>query len=415
MKVAVVFGTRPEAIKMAPVVKALRSHASAHRGSESRCPCAIEPVVYVTGQHRDMLDQVLNRFGIEPQADLDIMRPNQGLADLTARLLIALHTLFTAERPDIVLVHGDTTTAFAAALAAYYRRIPVGHVEAGLRTGNPYSPFPEEINRKIVDGLSRFHFAPTAQAVANLRAEGIAADGIEQTGNTIIDALLLTLEHVGGEARRRLLDRYADLESALAPERRLVLVTSHRRENFGAGLASIFQALVDLTERFPDIEVVYPVHPNPHVRCAVEELLVQRERIHLLAPLDYEDFCFLMNASYLILTDSGGVQEEAPTLHKPVLVLRDTSERPEVVEAGAAQVVGTDRETILAAATRLLSNRAEYERMAATPNPFGDGRAAQRIVEFLCRRFRHECCGEPEPSTPTGAGQLRADYVSTGG
>jgi UDP-N-acetylglucosamine 2-epimerase len=384
MKVAVIFGTRPEAIKMAPVVAALQRRATAEvQCGKRRDACILEPRVYVSAQHRDMLDQVLRGFGIEPHADLDIMRHNQGLEDLTARLLTALHELLARERPELVLVHGDTTTAFATALAAYYQQIPVGHVEAGLRTGNPYSPFPEEMNRKMVDGLARYHFAPTAQAVANLRAEGIADAGIVQTGNTVIDALLLTLERGGAAARQRLCRRYPCLERALAPDRRLLLVTSHRRENFGPGLFGIFQALVELTDRFPDVEVVYPVHPNPHVRQAVEEVLVQRERIHLLAPLEYEDFCFLMNACYLILTDSGGIQEEAPTLHKPVLVLRETSERPEAVEAGGARVVGTERIRIRDEATRLLTDRDLYQRMATATNPYGDGKAAERVVDFL--------------------------------
>jgi UDP-N-acetylglucosamine 2-epimerase (non-hydrolysing) len=377
MKVAVVFGTRPEAIKMAPVVHALRRRAAAG--------CALQPVVYVSAQHRDLLDQVLGLFGIEPDADLDAMRPDQGLADLTARLLTRLDDLFGRGPPDLVLVHGDTTTAFAAALAAYYRRIPVGHVEAGLRTRRRYSPFPEELNRQMVDGLATYHFAPTAGAVANLLAEQVPPEGILQTGNTVIDALLLTLERLGDGPRRRLLGRYPALGPALTDGRRVLLVTSHRRENFGAGLAGIFEALVELTERFRDAEVVYPVHPNPQVRAAAGRLLANRERVHLLEPLDYEDFCYLMSASHLILTDSGGVQEEAPTLHKPVLVLRDTSERPEAVAAGAARVVGTQRPRIVAEATRLLTDEADYRRMASAPNPYGDGRAAERIAEFLCR------------------------------
>jgi UDP-N-acetylglucosamine 2-epimerase (non-hydrolysing) len=373
MKVATVFGTRPEAIKMAPVVDALRR--AAQQGAELR------PLVYVSGQHRDMLDQVLGLFDVEPDADLDVMRPDQKLPDLTARMLTGLHALFERDRPDLVLVHGDTTTALAGALAAYYQRIPVGHVEAGLRTGDRYSPFPEELNRKLVDGLASYHFAPTPRAVANLRAEGIPAAGILQTGNTVIDALLLTLKRLGGDGARRL----RQICPAPAADRRLILVTSHRRENLGAGLAGICAAVLELARRFPDVEVVYPVHPNPNVRATAERLLGGAERVRLLPPLDYDVFCHLMSASHLILTDSGGVQEEAPALDKPVLVLRDTSERPEAVEAGAAKVVGTQTEVIVEVASRLLADAAEYRRMAQAPSPYGDGRAAERIVEFLSR------------------------------
>jgi UDP-N-acetylglucosamine 2-epimerase len=375
MKVATIFGTRPEAIKMAPVVHALRRRAAAGHD--------LQPAVYVSAQHREMLDQVLDLFDIRPDADLDVMRPNQRLVDLTSRMLTALHDLLGRERPDVVLVHGDTTTAFAAALAAFYHQIPVGHVEAGLRTRNRYSPFPEELNRQMVDSLSTYHFAPTAQTAANLRGEGVASAGIVQTGNTVIDALLLTLERQGPDGPRRLLACCPGLEPVVRGERRGVLVTSHRRENHGPGLVGICEALVDLTRRFADIEVIYPVHPSPAVRTTAERLLAGRERIHLLAPLEYDLFCRLMSVSHLILTDSGGMQEEAPTLNKPVLVLRDTSERPEAVAAGAARVVGTRREAVVEAASRLLSDEAEYRRMASAPNPYGDGRAAERIVDFL--------------------------------
>jgi UDP-N-acetylglucosamine 2-epimerase (non-hydrolysing) len=374
MKVAAIFGTRPEAIKMAPIVHALRRRVRA----------GVQPLVYVSAQHREMLDQVLSLFGIEPHADLDVMQPNQGLADLTARLLTRLHDLLGQDRPDLVLVHGDTTTALAGALAAYYRQIPVGHVEAGLRTRRRYSPFPEELNRQLVDALASYHFAPTAQAVANLRAEGVTPEGILQTGNTVIDALLLTLQRLGPDGVRRLCAAYPRLEPAFRDKRRIVLATSHRRENHGPGLAGICEALAELARRFPDVEVVYPVHPNPQVRATAESVLAGRERVHLLAPLEYDLFCTLMSASHLILTDSGGVQEEAPTLNKPVLVLRDTSERPEAVEAGSTRVVGTRREAIVAAASRLLSDPEEYRKMAAVQNPYGDGRAAERIVEFVC-------------------------------
>ncbi len=377
MKVATVFGTRPEAIKMAPVVHALRQRAQ--QGADLR------PRVYVTGQHRDMLDQVLRLFDLEADADLDVMQPGQQLPDLTARMLTGLSALFERDRPDLVLVHGDTTTALAGALAAYYQRIPVGHVEAGLRTGQRYSPFPEELNRRLVDHLATYHFAPTARAAANLAAEGIAPDNILQTGNTVIDALLLTLKRQGRDAGLRLFEQAPELGAAIAGGMRVVLVTSHRRENFGTGLVGICQALRDLTHTFPDVDVAYPVHPNPNVRATVENLLSEAERVHLLPPLDYDLFCYLMSESHLILTDSGGVQEEAPVLNKPVLVLRDTSERPEAVAAGAARVVGTQRRAIVEAASRLLNDAREYQRMADAPSPYGDGRAAERIVDFIAR------------------------------
>jgi UDP-N-acetylglucosamine 2-epimerase (non-hydrolysing) len=269
-------------------------------------------------------------------------------------------------------------------MAAYYQQIPVGHVEAGLRTRNRYSPFPEEMNRHLVDTLAAYHFAPTGQAVANLKAEGVAAEGIVETGNTVIDALLLTLQRMGDDGSRRLLADYPALEPALRSKRRIVLATSHRRENLGPGLTGICKALLELSRRFPDIDVVYPVHPNPRVQQTARSILGGRERIHLLDPLEYDLFCYLMSVSHLILTDSGGVQEEAPTLHKPVLVLRDTSERPEAVQAGATRVVGTRTETILETAALLLSDERTYRRMASVKNPYGDGRAADRIVEFLC-------------------------------
>ena len=312
------------------------------------------------------------------------MQPKQELADLSARMLTALSDLFRSEAPDLVLVHGDTTTALVAALAAFYQQIPIGHVEAGLRTHQRYTPFPEEMNRRLVDHLATYHFAPTAQAVANLKSEGIPEKGILRTGNTVIDALLLILKRSGEQARKRILQRYPCLRPAVAGDKRFLLVTTHRRESFGRGLSEIFHAFVDLTERFRDIEIIYPVHPNPHVREAAGRLLAGCERVHLLEPLEYHEFCHLMNACHFILTDSGGVQEEAPALHKPVLVLRDTSERPEGVESGTACIVGTHRRDIVDAASRLLTDPTEYQRMAAAINPYGDGRAAVRIVDFLC-------------------------------
>ncbi len=374
MKVAIIMGTRPEAIKMAPVVEALRRRVP--EGGP-------QPLVYVSGQHRELLDQVLAWFAIRPDADLDAMRPNQDLADLSARLLTGLHGLLERDRPELVLVHGDTTTALIGALAAYYQKIPVGHVEAGLRTRHRYSPFPEEMNRHLVDVLAEYHFAPTTQAVANLIAEGVSPARVLRTGNTVVDALVLTLQRLGDAGAPRLLALCPALAPALDGRRRLLLATSHRRENLGAGLASICQALADLAGRFPEVDIAFPVHPNPQVRQTVGELLGRRDRVHLLPPLDYDLFCYLMSVSHLILTDSGGIQEEAPSLHKPVLVLRDTSERPEAVTAGASRVVGTRRERIVEAAAHLLDDSREYQRMAAVRNPYGDGRAAERIAEFV--------------------------------
>jgi UDP-N-acetylglucosamine 2-epimerase (hydrolysing) len=377
MKVALIFGTRPEAIKMAPLAHALQQRSS--QGFAVR--------VYVTAQHRDMLDQVLRHFGITPDADLNTMQAGQQLADLTGRMLSGIDQLLAADPPDLVLVHGDTTTALAAALAAYYRRIPVGHVEAGLRTWNRYSPFPEEMNRQVVDKLSTYHFAPTTGAVANLEREGIDPAGIVQTGNTVIDALYLTLRRIGDHGRERLLARIPHLATALSGNRRMILVTSHRRENHGAGLEGICAALCEIVRRHPDVEVVFPVHPNPDVRKVTNAKLNGQPRIHLIQPLEYDLFCYLMNCSYVILTDSGGIQEEAPALHKPVLVLRDTSERPEAVAVGAARVVGTDPVVIVSEASQLLANRSAYRSMAEAGSPYGDGRAAERIVDWLQGRL----------------------------
>jgi UDP-N-acetylglucosamine 2-epimerase len=384
-KVAAVFGTRPEAIKMAPIVDALRRRAA--QGANLR------PLVYVSAQHRDMLDQVLKLFDIEPDVDLDIMRRGQGLADLTSRMLTAFSNLFQHEAPNIVLVHGDTTTAFVASLAAFYHKIPVAHVEAGLRTWNRYSPFPEEMNRQMVDVLAAYYFAPTAHARDNLLAEGKPPERIIQTGNTVIDALLFTLDRVGHEPRNRLIRSYPALRRVLWGNRHMALVTCHRRENFGAGLSGIFQALISLIHRFPNLEIVYPVHPNPQVRESALRVLTGRERIHLLAPLDYDEFSYLMRMCHFIMTDSGGIQEEAPSLNKPLLVLRDTSERPEAVEVGAARVVGTQCAPIVEAASRLLTDEREYGRMASAPSPYGDGRAAERIVDFLSAAFPLERAG----------------------
>lgn len=367
-KALIVFGTRPEAIKMAPVVKQMK----AHFGGEVR--------VCVTAQHRQMLDQVLNLFGIVPEYDLNLMKQGQDLTDITANVLTALRGVLEGFLPDVVLVHGDTTTAFAASLAAYYKKIPVAHVEAGLRTGNRYSPWPEEMNRKLTGAIAAFHFAPTETSRENLLRESVAAGSIYVTGNTVIDALLDVVKKIDSDE-----DLKSGLEqqfSFLNPEKRTILITGHRRENFGKGFEEICHALASLATR-GDVELVYPVHLNPNVQEPVRRLLGDIPNVHLIAPLDYLPFVYLMNRSYLIITDSGGVQEEAPSLGKPVLVIRDTTERPEAVDAGTVKLVGTDAEKICSETNLLLDNSAAYQRMAFAHNPYGDGCAAIRIVDVL--------------------------------
>jgi len=367
MRVLSVFGTRPEAIKMAPVIRAL----AAEPGVMSR--------VCVTAQHREMLDQVLQLFDIQPDHDLGIMRPNQDLADITQAVLMGLGHVLDEEKPDRVLVHGDTTTTFAAALAAYYRRIPVGHVEAGLRTGDIYAPFPEEMNRKLTDSIADLHFAPTEGAAANLKNEGAASDLIHITGNTVIDALLHVVEQVRGN-QAGLNEQFNMLDT----DRRLILVTGHRRENFGDGFERICRALATLGER-DDVEIIYPVHLNPNVQMPVNNLLGGHDNIHLVAPLDYLPFIYLMDRCHLVITDSGGIQEEAPSLGKPVLVMRDVTERPEAVEAGTVKLVGTDTDAIIRETALLLDDEAVYNTMSRAHNPYGDGKASGRIVEEIKR------------------------------
>lgn len=369
-RIMVVFGTRPEAIKMAPIVHVLRQHPD------------LEPLVVVTAQHRHMLDQVLDLFGLKPDADLDIMQAGQTLPDIAARILQGITPILASLRPDIVLVHGDTSTTLATAMAAFYARIPVGHVEAGLRTGNMQSPWPEEMNRRLVAPLCALHFAPTSTARDNLLGERIASDRVHVTGNTVIDALLQV------DARLR---SDADLNGAMAarfsfldPARRLVLVTGHRRENFGGGFERICSALADIARR-DDVQVIYPVHLNPNVQEPVRRLLSGLSNVHLIEPLEYLPFVYLMQQAALILTDSGGVQEEAPSLGKPVLVMRETTERPEAVAAGTVLLVGTDEHRIAAEVGRLLDDAAAYERMSQAHNPYGDGTASARIVEVLSR------------------------------
>lgn len=335
----------------------------------------------VTGQHRQMLDQVLRLFKLVPDFDLNVMTPGQDLTDVTAAVLRGMREVYRQFRPDIVLVHGDTATTLATALSSYFHQIPVGHVEAGLRTGDLYSPWPEEGNRKLTTGLASIHFAPTERARGNLLAESVDPASIHVTGNTVVDALLWVAGRIrnDGTLRRQLSEQFAFLSTA----RRLILVTGHRRENFGAGFERICRAIAEVARIYPDCEIVYPVHLNPNVRTPVHELLRGISNIHLIEPLDYLPFVYLMERSHLILTDSGGVQEEAPSLGKPVLVMRDTTERPEAIEAGTARLVGTSYEAIVAGIRLLMDNADTYEKMAFTHNPYGDGRAVERITSAM--------------------------------
>ncbi len=364
MRVLSIFGTRPEAIKMAPVLRALRE-----QGADVR--------VCVTAQHRDMLDQVLDLFGITPDVDLNLMRPNQTLPGLTSAVIEGVSKVLVAEAPDMVLVHGDTTTTFAAALAAFYQRIPVGHVEAGLRTGDIYAPFPEEVNRRLTDGLSTLHFAPTDGARDNLLAAGTDARSIHVTGNTVIDALYMTRDRLNTDQAFR--QSVTKALPALSDARRTILVTGHRRENFGGGFEQICHALTDLAAR-DDVEIVYPVHLNPNVQKPVMDILGKTANVHLIAPLEYPGFVHLMMNADIVITDSGGIQEEAPSLGKPVLVMRDVTERPEAVDAGTVRLVGANRDRIVSETTALLDNDEAYKTMSRAHNPYGDGKAAGRIA-----------------------------------
>ena len=358
------FGTRPEAIKLAPVIQEL-----------ARRPREFEPAVLVTAQHRHMLDQVLRVFEIQPDYDLDVMRPGQSLTDVTVAVLRGVERVLRRVRPDMVIVQGDTTSALAAALVAFYQRIPVGHVEAGLRTNDKYSPYPEEMNRRLISSLAVLHFAPTRGAKENLLREGVPRGRIHVTGNTVVDAL--------NAIRRSKAEWHVPALDGVAPEQRIILVTAHRRESFGPGFERICRALRILVERHADVEVVYPVHLNPNVRKPARAILGGVSRVHLIEPLEYLPFVRLMERAYLILTDSGGIQEEAPALGKPVLVMRDVTERPEAVEAGTAKLVGTDPDTIIAATERLLRSSVAYRKMACARNPYGDGRASARIAGAL--------------------------------
>ncbi|MEO1927626.1 MAG: UDP-N-acetylglucosamine 2-epimerase (non-hydrolyzing) [Nautiliaceae bacterium] len=367
-KMLFVFGTRPEAIKMAPVIKKLKETN------------IFDVKICVTAQHREMLDEVLKIFEITPNYDLNIMKKNQDLYDITSNVLLNLKDVFDDFKPDLIMVHGDTTTTFSASLAAFYQKIDIAHIEAGLRSGNIYSPYPEEANRKMTSVLAKYHFAPTLKAKENLTKEGVSEKNIVVTGNTVIDSLLWMVEKIekDSELKEKILKRLN-----FSFDSKFILVTGHRRENFGKGFLNICEALKEIALKHKDINIVYPVHLNPNVREPVNKILKGIENIKLIEPLNYLEFVYLMSKSYLILTDSGGVQEEAPSLNKPVLVMRDTTERPEGIEAGCLKLVGTDKEKIIKEVEKLLNDKNEYDKMSKCKNPYGDGKASDRIVKFL--------------------------------
>lgn len=375
-KVLLVFGTRPEAIKMAPLVKAFDKEKT------------IESKVCVTAQHREMLDQVLDMFDIKPDFDLNIMKSGQDLYDITSKVLLGLRDIFEEFKPDIVLVHGDTTTCSSASLAAFYSKIKVGHIEAGLRTHNIYSPFPEEANRLITGVLTNYHFSPTTTSRDNLLKENKNPNDILVTGNTVIDALFLALDKIekNDELKNKIIESI-NLQYKLKNDKKIILVTGHRRENFGEGFINICEALKTIALNNPDIDIVYPVYLNPNVQKPVHEILSDTLNVYLINPLQYEEFIFLMNKSYFIITDSGGVQEEAPSLGKPVLVMRDTTERPEAVEAGTVKLVGTNKEIIIKEAQNLIDDKQKYNKMSKAHNPYGDGKSCERIVEFIKKLY----------------------------
>lgn len=371
LKVLSVIGTRPEAIKMAPLAITLRDD---HRFQSMLC---------VTAQHRQMLDQVLEVFNLKPDYDLDIMQAGQDLTDITAKIIIGMRDIFSQFKPDIVLVHGDTTTTFATSLSACYHQVQIAHVEAGLRTGNLLSPFPEEANRKLTGALAALHFAPTQSSQSNLIAEGVSANAIEVTGNTVIDALFKALALIDQDTALK--TKLETQFNFLKPARKLIMVTGHRRESFGGGFERICDAVCQLAQQYPEIDIVYPVHLNPNVQVPVRKYLSKFKNIFLIEPLDYLPFIYLMKRSYLILTDSGGVQEEAPSLGIPVLVMRDTTERPEAVQSGTVKLVGTDTNLIVSNARELIENLDAYKEMNVSQNPYGDGCAVERIISHLIK------------------------------
>jgi UDP-N-acetylglucosamine 2-epimerase (non-hydrolysing) len=375
-KILIVFGTRPEAIKMAPFVKEFQKY-----------PNDFETKVCVTAQHREMLDQVLELFAILSDYDLDIMKPGQDLYDVTSNVLLGMKSVLTDFKPDIVFVHGDTSTTFAAALAAFYQQIRVAHIEAGLRTGDIYSPWPEEANRKLTTQITAYHFAPTSTSMNNLLKENVKEQSIVVTGNTVIDALFLALNKIKSnkQLEAEIVDHLATLGYQLNDGKKFILVTGHRRENHGQGFINICNALREIALQNADIDIVYPVHLNPNVQKPVKELLSGIENIYLIEPLQYEQFITMMGKAYFIITDSGGVQEEAPSLGKPVLVMRDTTERPEALDAGTVKLVGTDTVLIIKEAQKLLDDAKEYEKMSKAHNPYGDGKACEKVVEFLMK------------------------------
>lgn len=368
-----VFGTRPEAIKMAPLYHALKKSSD------------FQTTVCVTAQHRQMLDQVLKVFEINPDIDLDLMRPGQDLFDVTASVLLGMRDVFRHHRPDVVLVHGDTTTTLSTAMAAFYAGVPVGHVEAGLRTRDLYAPFPEEFNRQVASKVARWHFAPTPLSKQNLQSELVGADAITVSGNTVIDALLWVLKRIEANPQRRsaIIDSLSNRLSFNWRENRFVLITGHRRENFGSGFLQICEGIKELANLYPMVHFVYPVHLNPNVQQPVKKILDGLGNVHLIEPLDYEPFVYLLKHSYIVLTDSGGIQEEAPSLGKPVLVMRDVTERPEAIDAGTVRLVGSNRKRIVENTSELLDNEASYRSMSRAHNPYGDGKACERIIKVL--------------------------------
>ena len=376
-KILIVFGTRPEAIKMAPVVLEFKKH-----------PVDFKTIVCVTAQHREMLDQVLSIYNIIPDYDLNIMKEGQDLYDITSKILLGMKDILISEKPDTVFVHGDTSTSFSTALAAYYQQIPVCHIEAGLRTYNIYSPWPEEMNRQIIGRISKYHFPPTHLSYQNLLREGVEEKNMTVTGNTVIDALSIVLLNIreNDTLQSKLIDTIND-SGYLVPNinsgKKFILVTGHRRENFGAGFLSICAALLRIAQAFPEVDIVYPVHLNPNVQVPVRNLLGSTLNIYLIKPLEYTPFIFLLSKAYFVLTDSGGIQEEAPSLGKPVLVMRNTTERPESIIAGTVKLVGSEEDLIYKESIELLQNQESYNKMSTSHNPFGDGMASKRIVEFL--------------------------------
>jgi len=372
-KILIVFGTRPEAIKMAPLVKAFQSESS------------LETKVCVTAQHREMLDQVLDLFEITPDYDLNIMKPGQDLYDVTSNVLLGMKKVLTDFKPDIVFVHGDTSTTFAASLAAFYQQIKVAHIEAGLRTGDIYSPWPEEANRQLTTQITAYHFAPTSTSKKNLLKENVSEEAIAVTGNTVIDALFLALDKIKNSAalEQQIIHQLSALNYRLQENKKIILVTGHRRENHGQGFINICTALKEIAMKNPEIDIVYPVHLNPNVQKPVKELLSDIRNVYLIEPLQYEQFIYMMDSAYFIITDSGGVQEEAPSLGKPVLVMRDTTERPEALDAGTVKLVGTNTQLIVNEAQNLIDNQEAYVRMSQASNPYGDGSACEKIVNFI--------------------------------